>query len=310
MSDVDYLERLVSQRAFGKALVYAEHLLNNQDNDSRGLLFINYSIMCARFYLGDFEGAIASGEFTVALAKEIGEWDYHGTACLMIGASYYYLRQVDKAMVWWYQFLEHLSYYSSVARDEVLAWYNLGMGHKSLGDNGKAATAFERGLHAANRLRNDRFAHGIRHALIETHIASNNMRNVPKLLSKCASYLRHNSDALMSRESHLFHLKLRAEFALATKRFGRATAVALRGLRESEGLFEMQAYFHFLLSQIAYAKKGNIYALGHVQAARNFSIMCKRSDLESIYTTQLHTILRNNPGIIRNANSYYFSQIS
>jgi tetratricopeptide (TPR) repeat protein len=310
MSDVDYLERLISQRAFGKALVYAEHLLNNQDNDSRDLLIINHSILHAKYNLGDFEGALAPGEFSVALAKENGEWDYHGSVCLTLGSSYYRLRQVDKAMVWWYQYLEYLSYYSRAAKEEALAWFNLGMGHKSLGDNGKAATAFERGISAANRLKNDRFAHGIRQALIETHIASNNMRDVPKLLSKCAFYLRHNRDTLMSRESHLFHLKLRAEFALATKRFGRATAVALRGLRESEGLFEMQAYFHFLLSQIAYASKENIYALGHVQAARNLSIMCKRSDLESIYTTQLHTILRNNSGIIRNANSYYFSQFS
>jgi tetratricopeptide (TPR) repeat protein len=308
MSDVDYLERLISERAFEKALAYAEHLLNNQDNDSRGLLIINHSIMYARHHFGDFEGAIASGELAAKLAKEIGEWDYHGTACLTLGASYDRLRQVHKAMVWWYQFLECSAYYS--ARKEALAWFNLGTGHKFLREHEKAIVAFERGLHAATKMGNDRFAHGIRQALIETHIAYQNTAEVPKLLANCAFYLRHNPNAHMGRESHLFHLKLRAEYALATKRFGRATAVALRGLRASDGLFEMQAYFHFLLSQIAYASKGNIHALGHVQAARNFSIMCKRSDLESIYTTQLHTILRNNPGIIRDANSYYFSQSS
>jgi tetratricopeptide (TPR) repeat protein len=309
MSNVDYLESLISEGAFAKALAYAEHLLNNQDNDSRGLLIINHSIMYARHHFGDFEGAVASGEFAAKLAKEIGEWDYHGTACLTLGASYDRLRQVDKAMVCWYQFIEHLSYYSSAAK-EAGAWYNLGTGHKNVGENGKATTAFERGLRAATRLGNERFAHGIRQALIETQIASNNTGNVPKLLSQCAFYLRHNKDAHMGRESHLFHLKLRAEYALATKRFGRATAVALRGLGESDGLFKMQAYFHLLLSQIAYASKGNIFALGHIQAARNLSILCKRFDLESICTAQLYTILRNNIGIIKKSNSYYFSQSS
>jgi hypothetical protein len=310
MSDVDYLDRLISQGAYAKALTYAEYVFNNQDNDSRGILIINHSIAQARYCLSDFEGAIAPGELTVALAKELGEWDYHGKACLIIGASYYYLRQVDKAMVWWYQFLEHLSYYASVARDEALAWYNLGTGHKSQGENRKAAAAFKRGLSAAEGLGNDRLAHGFRQALIETYIASNNTGAVPELLSKCAFYLRHNRDALLSRESRLYHLKLRAEYALQTNRFSRATAVALRGLGESEGLFDMQAYFHLLLSQIAYASKGSIFAVGHIQAARKLSILCKRFDIESICSAQLHTILRSNPGIIRDSNSYYFTQFS
>lgn len=296
---MEYLEKLVEDREYDKALAYAEQLLLNREVQPNELMVINCMMARARVMKTEFHGAIISGVLSLRLAKDLEEWDYHGLSCLALSASYIMLRQFAEASDICYEYLAYLPMYSKASSQfEVRIWYNLGIIHNRLGNGHEAIRSLHRAVEAARRLENDRDMHRVRHALIGAHLVTQDYRAVPGLLAKCLKYLRNNAQEPGGYESKLWHFVLRSEFGLATNRLSRADLVANHGLRLASGYPRHQFQFHLILSRIAYVKGQLKQALGHTLSARVYAIRCHRFDLETEASELMYELATKQPGVL------------
>lgn len=302
---IEYLEKLVEDREYQKALAYAEELMLKSDQTAMELLAINTAILVCRCRLDEFYGALVPGQFCVKLARDLEAWDYYGMACSFLGVAYSRLRQFESAITSLWDYIEKIPYYKDALRFEVRTWYNLGIIYTAVGDRWNSSQALSRALEAASRSGNEREAHGIRQALIQARIESNQLELIPVLLAKCLHYLRSQPEGLDIRESRLWHFKLRAEFALATNRLGRATAVATRVLNQCEDHSLFQFYFHMLLARIAQRSGNAIEALGHCLAARIHAVRCRRFDLESTAVEFIYDVTQAEPIDLHDVDAHY-----
>lgn len=277
---IDYLEKLVADGEYGKALTLAAQLLLNVENTAFDLLRLNNAFLRSRFETGEYHGAVVSGQLALKLAIDLEAWDYHGHVCQYLGLSHYRLCQWDKAMDYWFQYLSHRNCYGEALRHEVAVWYNQGVIYYQNGDTARAMDAFRKAIETATRNGNDRQVHGLQHALIGAYMGLGELQMVPGLLAKCLYYLRHNPTAPDYDQSRMYHYCLRVEFCLKTGRFMQAKRLALFGLRLCRDWPRGKYEFWLLLAKISKAEADITAAIGHAVMARNSAIECRRFDLE------------------------------
>jgi tetratricopeptide (TPR) repeat protein len=278
---IEYLEKLIADKEWQKALAYAEQLLLSTHNSPADVVAINCAIMTCRYFLKDYNGAVVAGQLALRLAADCREWDYYGVACLDLGASFMITGRHEQAADVFYGYLAKLSKYTAASIHEPKVWFNLGRVYSHMGDNPQSLHALRRALDAAVSLGNQRYANGIRQALADAHIQAEQFRNVPRLLAQCGRYLRENPSLPDSSESQFWYLKLRIDYLLATHRLRRASAIALLGIENYEGEPRYQFFFHMQLARIA-RRMGSMHdALGHSIAGRIYAAHSGRADLEA-----------------------------
>ncbi|HWI50593.1 MAG TPA: hypothetical protein VNT01_00450 [Symbiobacteriaceae bacterium] len=302
---IEYLEQLVEAGKSREALKVAEMLLSRDGTSSRDLLVINSAQVVSHCRLEEWEEALVAGDVTMKLAKESGEWDIFGIVSIHVAVAYSRLRQYEDAISRIYEYLSGLPNYTKSETYEALAWYNLGLFLSVLDKHEDAATALCCALAAAMRAGNDRYAHGIRQALIEAYLRSGDLLAVVRLLAQSAHYLRRNPRAHMWHDSWAFHMKLRAEFALATGRSVRAGAVAVRALEKTIGEPEHECRFHLILAKVASGNHRSVDALGHALAARSCAVRSARRDLEAEATDMVYELSVKFPDAAASVDSHY-----
>lgn len=300
---IEYLEKLVEEERWPEARRYAEQLLISRDNTPRGLLLIYYALLTGDVYATRYEAAIPSGQIAISLALELAEWDYYGIACITIGAAYYNLNQEEQALDWWLKFFVGLPQYKRAAEREALIWYNIGLAYIKVGKTGEASNALLRGIDSATLVGNERFAHGIRQALVDVYLNDNKLSRIPLLLAQCGTYLRGHPD----HGSWLSHQRLRAMHALKTQRLSRARALALNGLNTAEQYPTNQCEFHLVLALVAKETHSAVETLGHALAAQALAIMCQHQPLASEATQIIYEVVRNQGDVVERTNAYYLS---
>jgi tetratricopeptide (TPR) repeat protein len=306
---IEYLEKLVRlDRDYAKGVAYAEQLMRSHDNSPKDLLIINCALLLCRYTLHEYNGAVVAGQMAMKLAEELGEWDYYGIASLDLGACFMILAQYQDAIEILYRYLSKLPYYQHAAVQEPKVWFNLGRTYTALRQPSEASDALSKALQAAVRLEHHRYAHGIRHALIDVYTQAGNLREVPRLIAQSSHYLRHNPDAVDGHNSWQWHLKLRIDYVIATKRLKRAEALALRGLSDSDGEPRHQFVFHMQLACVTRSCGWFSQALGHFLAAQVYAANCQRRDLESEASQAAYELTRDHPGVDVQMNAYYLSR--
>lgn len=304
---IEYLEKLLDGRENEKALAYAEQMLRDSRSTPLEMLAAQVGLLKVRCWLNQDDQAIGPGCVAIRMASELEEWDYHGLACLFLGGVYQKLRKHREAIDVLHQYFGHFHLYGTARSYQANAWYNLGLLYAASQNHKQAMQAFMKALEITEAAGWHRFAHGIRQALVEQYIRNGDVGQVPLLLAKSGHYLRHHPNELDATQSRLFHLKLRAEFAMSTKRLDRAHAVALRGLSESAKRLEHLCYFHMVLANIARQKGRPVEALGHASAAKVYASKDHRYDLESEATNLCYEVMKSNPGALAELDRHYLS---
>lgn len=295
---VEYLESLVEHEKYREALVEAERVLETGDITARDLAIAHCVMAVSRYHLDQFHGAITAGHIGIELAAQNDEWDWYGRTVLDMGTAYYCLGQWDEACSAWFDYLAHLPQYQRALRYEANVWYNLANVYNQTDDTPQATEALLKAIRAAKARGQHRAEHGFRHALIEVHMKAGNHTAIPALLAKCLHYLRHNPGVHMHKDSWLWHLKLRSEYALKTNRVSRAKLVAVRGVMESESNSAHAHNFHMILARLALAKQDASLGLGHYLAARMSAAECGRADLEAVVLDAIHGLTAKNPHLV------------
>lgn len=278
---IEYLEKLIHERDYRKALEVAERMLGEGRREPRELLVINSALFTSRYHLGQYLGAAEVGPTVMGLARDLEEWDVHGAACVDLSATYHDLNRHGDAIQILQEYLENLSRYQNARKFEFHAWYNLGRSLMALGNYHEATEAFDRAVLIGNASGNYRLAHSSRHALIEALLQTPSLDRIPGLLATSASFLRRNARADNSEESWLFHLRLRAEYALLTARYKRARCIIARGLMLAESKPRHLFDFHILLTRLGMQVGDVAEALEHAATAKINADLCRRHDLGS-----------------------------
>ncbi len=306
---IEYLEQLVTEGQYAKALEFAEHLLLRQENSLEEILRINCAMASSRLELGEYHGAVVSGELAIRLSFDLELWDYYGKANFLTGAAHLFLRQPEEALTMCLAFLGKFQEYNTAREYETVVWYNLGFAHMALNDIPAAKQAYRRSLEAAKQLRDGRKEHGVRQGLIYLYLKTREFNAIPHLLAQSASFLRKNPEAAEWRNSWLWHLLLRAEFALLTNRLARAEAIASRGVRVAAKAPHQRFHFHMVLARIAHRGSLHKEAMGHSLAARVCAMSCHRYDLESEAGDLMYMITKADPAALRDLDQKYITDL-
>jgi len=300
LSVIEYLEQLVEEQQWEKALAYAERLMVSGDRTVRELVVINYSLLTARLLLGEYYGALLAGQLAVKLARDIEDWEYFGKACVNLGVACGRLRMRQEEISSYYEYLAKLPLYRGASRHEAVVWYNLGVALGSAGRSSEAAAALAKALQIANRQGMDRHAHGIRQALVEAYLEMGDMTLIPGILAKCLHYIRNNPDEEDIRQSRHSHFHLRARFAVRTKRFARATSVAQKGLQEVHDNPRYQYDLCIVLAEASSLVGDTREAMRHALTARVCAMRCRRYDLEYEAADLMYKLTQSHPDVFRN----------
>lgn len=302
---IDVLEQMVADGKYREAIKLAEQILSNGVETPAQLVAVQSALVAAHCRLGEWEAALAPGEAALALAQEIGDWDAYGKTAMFVSTAYSRLGQEETAVARTYDFIAHLGQYHDAASFETLAWFNLGGSFLKLGRPADAAESFKRGLAVASRRGDHRNAHGLRHALIGAALKAHDHEQIPRLLAQSLAYLLQNPEGPKVQESWLHHLRLRAEYALATGRSQRAAAVALRGLERAHGALDYACWFHVVLAQVAAERNSPSEGFGHALAAQALARTSGRPDLESAASEVMYQISHAFPDAVGKVDQYY-----
>jgi tetratricopeptide (TPR) repeat protein len=276
---IEYLEKLLADKEFSKALALAEQLLLDRNNNAKQLVAIQSAIAESRLHLQDYSGALVAGGVAVRLARETRDWDYFGLACMHMGAAYYYLRDWGQAINAWTDFLTALTWYQKCAAFEPTVRYNLGLAQNATGEFRHACYSMEQAISAAKRFGNEDFAHGIRLALVGALLKDGNLNPIPRLLAVCGRYIRTHCDNIEVHDSGLWHISLRVEYTFTTGRLDKARRLALRAVYNPDARSDHQFSFHIMLARVGHRRGCAVEALGHALAARIYAERCHRHDL-------------------------------
>ncbi len=277
----EFLEQLIDQGEFSKGLQTAEKLLLRPDTTPQELVALHTAILRCRTYTNEFHGAVMSGQLALRLAEDQEDWDNYGTICLYLSVVFDRLGQLEAAKSACYDYLAHRHLYSRALKHEVLILYNLGIFSMHLGDRGGTWRYLSQALELAIRLGYHRYAHGVRHGLIQASMSFGEYGRVPNLLAQCLFYLRNHPHVYLHRESLLYHYELRAEFALLTGRLKRALLVARKGLLLAGDSPKYRYYFTMIMARIAHRMGDVTTAVAHSLNARVYAVEQRRFDLES-----------------------------
>ncbi len=280
---------------YEKALAYAEQLLLNPHATPHDMLRVYMQVLAARFELGEFYGAQVAGQLARQIALELQEWDHFGHICLHLGTAYDRLRQPEKALATYYEYLASIRLYDDALKYEGTVLFNIGIIHTTGNHSDEAFDMLRQAEDAANRAKNERQAHGIRHALIGACLQSGRLQDIPPLLAKCAAYLRRFPDAAEHHPSVLWHHVLRVRYAMDTGRMSRALKIAQRGLRLCETEPRYNHRFHMLVAGIHQNQGRMRLALEHGIQARAAAIAARRYDLEYDAGLYMYGLLAAHP---------------
>lgn len=289
---IEYLEKLIADREYQKALDYAEQLMLEGDHTLQDLLNIYSAIQKSRVELGEYHAAVVSGHLAVKIARDLGDWDRYGHATFLLGATHGWLRQTDEWILWTYEYLSQLQYYATARDYEANAWYNLGLSHAERGNDVAASQALQKAMAVALRTGKHYLAHCIRHALIKVSLRAQQLDGIPQLLARSGHYLRVNSTAPYFADSRLWHYVLRVEFAIGTKRLQRAAKVASRGLKYASDRPLFRFYLLMCQARLAWLNGDLKDAVGQALAARVCAVQCRRFELEADAADFMYEVLR------------------
>lgn len=278
---IELLQALVEEERFAEASRLATKIMAQNHQNPEEMVVLYRLVLNIRANLGELQGAVSAGAVAVDMAAAYGLWDVYGAACVDLAAAYGRLGHHSEAATSIYRYLEHLNLYHSAKEHEALAWFNLGKHHTMEGRTSQATEAYHNALLAADRLKDGRTAHGIRQALLDAYLKALDLTHVPRLLVKCAHYIRRFPDAPYVDHSRLYHVKLRARYALLTGRLSRAKTLALYGIilarEDARHLYD----FHLILSEVFRGNELTDLAIDHAFAGRAYAVILRRADFEA-----------------------------
>jgi tetratricopeptide (TPR) repeat protein len=304
---IEYLDKLIQDKEYGKATEYAERLLLDRDYSPVELLAINCALLTARVHLGEHHGAVMIGEVAVKDARELEQWDRFGMACLDLGFAYHRLQRYSEAIATWYDYLHHLPFLDSALKYETSVRANIALAFNALGDSSNAAKELRLAVVTAQRNGDQRMVHAMRHLLINTLLSMGDFTDIPRLLAQTGYYLRHNGNSDNYGDSLHWHMKFRVDYAILTHRLSRALGLALRGLDMVEGQPIYQFTFHMLLAKISRQFGRARDSLGHLTAARVYAMRSHRYDLESQAIEALYEYTKGQPDAVSELDQYYLA---
>lgn len=295
---LDYLEQLIKEQKWEEALVVAEQLLLNHDNGVEDQLRLNMALVIARTFLGELSGVILLGDHAARIAADLGDWNSYLTIHHYLGYAFSAIGDWEEAKRVWLNFIASLPRYGESHLFEVTTWFHLGLATERENNVDDAVRYFLQARHVAEKNDNGRQVLGVNHALIAAYTKQGKFNLVPDLLAQSARYLRHNQGEFLWRKAWLHHLQVRANFALATKRYERARLVAQRALSYPEAEPIHLYHIHMILASVAKNVGTQRELVDHYLRARVFAIKARRYDFEVDAAESLYLFVQANPNAL------------
>lgn len=292
---LDYLEQLIKEQKWEEALIIAEQLLANQENTVEDQLRINTALITARAWIGEYAGVVLLADHASRMAADQENWEVYLTIHHYLGLAYWVLNQWPEAKRVWLNFIEVLNAHHLNHLFEVVTWFHLGLASQNDNDFESAIRYFLQARSVAEKSGNGRRILGINHALIHAYTKQGKYDVVPALLAKSASYLRANRDVDDWESSRLWHLNVRANFALATRRFQRAKLLAARALAHSDIGPLHQFHMHMILATAAKHLGERAQMVDHYLRARVCAIKARRYECEVQAAETLYQVVQADP---------------
>jgi tetratricopeptide (TPR) repeat protein len=278
---IDYLEKLVEEGQYESAIECAERLMLSGENTALDLARIHCGLLISRSQTQQYYAASVSGQLALKLARDLEEWDIFGRCCFGLGINHNKLGDPKLAISVLLEFFHYQSFYTGAAKLAPWVWFNLGVIHSKM-DDPSAAIGYLMRAQELSITRGDSYLqHTCRHALVEAYLLKGDLHPIPKLMANSLHFLRHNTNQRYAADSYLWHMLLRANYALKRDRVDRAMSISLRALKQSVNQHRQQFHFHMLIAGLS-MKKGLINeAFGHSLSARICAIRGNRFDYES-----------------------------
>jgi len=278
---IDYLEKLVEEGKHEAAIECAERLMLSRENSPLDLARIHTGLLISRYWTQQFYAASVSGQLAMNLSRDCESWDTFGQCCFYVGLNYHRLSDPHRAISTLFEFFCYKGFYTVSAGLEPWVWYNLGVVHTKVNNPSEAIGYLVRAHDSAEDRGDLYLQHASRHALIEAHLLMGELRFIPKLMAQSLYFLRKNAHKSFYSDGYLWHMLLRANYALSRSRFDRAMAISTMALRFSENKHRQKFHLHMLLAGL-FMKKGLINeAFGHSLSARICAIRGNRFDYET-----------------------------
>jgi tetratricopeptide (TPR) repeat protein len=295
---LDYLEQLIKVDQWEEALVIAEQLLLNKDNTLEDQVRINLALITARAWLGEYSGVVLLGDHAARMAADLENWEAYLTFHHYLGHAYSVLNQWAEAKRVWLNFVETLPVYGRDHLFEVMTWFHLGLASEKENDLQSAINYYLQARRVAEKNGNGRQILGVNHALIQAYTKQGNFSLVSPLLAKAAHYLRNNQSAKDWEKARLFHLQVRASFALGTRRYRRAKLIANRALSHQGSVPIHEFHMHMILATVAKNIGTPSEMVDHYLRARVSAIRARRYDFEVDAAESLYLFMQAHPGAL------------
>lgn len=292
---LDYLEQLIKEQKWEEVLHVAEQLVQKSDNTVEDMVRISLALIIARAMIRENSGVVTLADHALEMAVDVGDWDAYLTICHFVAFAHLSLNQVDRAKYYWISYIENKDKYVGYHLYEIVTWFNLGVTVAQLGDDAGAVYYYEQARKVTLARGMDRHLLGINHALINAYTRLKQYDKVPRLLAQTLHYLRHNQLDDRFDPAKFFHFKVRAEFALATRRFRRARLVAERCLDMKDISQEHQYLVHMILAKISRETHEFDCMVRHLTSARIAAIRARRYDYELIAAEDLYDFIQSHP---------------
>jgi hypothetical protein len=292
---LDYLEQLTKEGQWEEALIIAEQLVQKTDNTVEDMVRINLALIAARSVIGEQTGVITLGDHAAGMAADVGNWDAYLTICHYIAFAHARLNQMAQAKQYWLNYIANMAKSDAPHPYEIVTWFNLGVMASIEADDESSAYYYEQAKKVTLQRGTERQLLGVNHALIHVYTRLRKFQQVPPLLAETLHYLRNNQGIDEWLKARFFHFKVRAEFAVATKRFTRATRVAARCLELAVDFPEHRYYMHMILANVARETHQHHDMVRHLTSARVAAIRARRYDCELTAAEGLYQFLQTNP---------------
>lgn len=292
---LDYLEQLIKEGQWEEALILAEQLVQKTDNTVEDMVRINLSLIVARAMIREHSGVITLSDHALGMASDVGNWGAFLTICHFVAFAHVSLNQRDKAKQYWLKYIENAAKFDGQHIYEIATWFNLGATSAQESDFEASVYYYEQAKKVTVARGTSRQLLGVNHALISAYTGLRQYDRVPLLLAQTLHYLRHNSDADDWVKARFFHNKVRAEFALATKRYHRARMVAERSLELAKDFPEHRYFMHMIMANVARETEQYGEMVKHLTSARISAIRARRYDFELNAAEGLYEFMQANP---------------
>jgi tetratricopeptide (TPR) repeat protein len=295
---LDYLEQLIHEQKWEEALVIAEQLVQKTDNTVEDMVRINLGLIVARAMIREHSGVVTLADHAAGMATDVGNWDAYLTICHFAAFAHLSLNQLAQAKHYWLSYIDHVSKFDGNHMYEMVTWFNLGVTVAQEGKDTESVYYYEQAKKVAQIRGTKRQLLGVNHALINAYTRLRQYDKVPTLLAQTAHYLRNNSLSEDWYRARLFHFKVRAEFALATRRYLRARLVAGRCLQLATDHPEHRYFMHMILATVARDTQKHEELVRHLTSARISAIRARRYDFELTAAEGLYEFMQANPEVM------------